>query len=80
LCASHPVDVPRANRAPTARRRHGPSDAGVRGPARLGRRTVFGGLSIEETAEALGISVRTVIWTGHWRAWLYRTLSTVHAD
>jgi RNA polymerase sigma-70 factor (ECF subfamily) len=41
----------------------------------------FGGLSIEETAEALGISVRTVHMD--WalaRAWLYRTLSTVHAD
>jgi RNA polymerase sigma factor (TIGR02999 family) len=40
----------------------------------------FGGLSIEETAEALGISARTV--HADWafaRAWLYRTL-TVHAD
>jgi RNA polymerase sigma-70 factor (ECF subfamily) len=36
----------------------------------------FGGLSIEETAEALGVSVRTV--HTDWalaRAWLYRTLS-----
>ena len=40
----------------------------------------FGGLSIEETAEALGISVRTV--HSDWamaRAWLYRTLTDVHA-
>lgn len=37
----------------------------------------FGGLSIEETAEALGVSPRTV--HSDWafaRAWLYRTLST----
>lgn len=40
----------------------------------------FGGLSIEETAEALGISVRTV--HSDWafaRAWLYRTLTAAHA-
>ena len=40
----------------------------------------FGGLSIEETAEALGISPRTV--HSDWalaRAWLYRTLTAVHA-
>jgi RNA polymerase sigma factor (TIGR02999 family) len=40
----------------------------------------FGGLSIEETAEALGISARTV--HADWafaRAWLYRTL-TANAD
>jgi RNA polymerase sigma-70 factor (ECF subfamily) len=40
----------------------------------------FGGLSIEETAEALGISARTV--HSDWafaRAWLYRTLTAVHA-
>jgi RNA polymerase sigma factor (TIGR02999 family) len=37
----------------------------------------FGGFSVEETAEALGISVRTVIndWNTA-RAWLYRRLST----
>jgi RNA polymerase sigma factor (TIGR02999 family) len=37
----------------------------------------FGGFTVEETAEALGISVRTVI--NDWniaRAWLYRELST----
>src|SRR4051812_33778638 len=40
----------------------------------------FGGLSIEETAEALGISARTVHtdWAFA-RAWLYRTLTTGHA-
>jgi RNA polymerase sigma factor (TIGR02999 family) len=41
----------------------------------------FGGLSIEETAEALGVSVRTV--HSDWafaRAWLYRALSPVDAD
>jgi RNA polymerase sigma-70 factor, ECF subfamily len=40
----------------------------------------FGGLSIEETAEALGVSARTV--HADWafaRAWLYRTLTTVDA-
>ena len=40
----------------------------------------FGGLSVEETAEALGISARTV--HADWafaRAWLYRTLTAVHA-
>jgi RNA polymerase sigma factor (sigma-70 family) len=40
----------------------------------------FGGLSVEEIAEALGISVRTV--HADWafaRAWLYRTLADVHA-
>jgi RNA polymerase sigma factor (sigma-70 family) len=36
----------------------------------------FGGFSVEETAEALGISVRTVIndWNTA-RGWLYRELS-----
>jgi RNA polymerase sigma factor (sigma-70 family) len=40
----------------------------------------FGGLSIEETAQALGISARTVHsdWTFA-RAWLYRKLSAIHA-
>lgn len=40
----------------------------------------FGGLSIDETAEALGISARTV--HTDWalaRAWLYRTLTTTDA-
>jgi RNA polymerase sigma factor (TIGR02999 family) len=39
----------------------------------------FGGLSVEETAEALVISVRTVHtdWTLA-RAWLYRTLTAEH--
>lgn len=38
----------------------------------------FGGFSVEETAEALGVSVRTVIndWNTA-RAWLYRELSDV---
>ena len=41
----------------------------------------FGGLSIEETAEALGVSARTVHtdWAFA-RAWLYRTLAAVRAD
>ena len=37
----------------------------------------FGGLTIEQTAEVLGISPATV--SGHWtyaRAWLYREIST----
>lgn len=41
----------------------------------------FGGLSVEETAEALRISVRTV--HTDWalaRAWLYRALTADHAD
>ncbi len=41
----------------------------------------FGGLSVEETAEALQVSVRTV--HTDWalaRAWLYRTLSAVDAQ
>jgi RNA polymerase sigma-70 factor, ECF subfamily len=40
----------------------------------------FGGLSVEETAEALGVSVRTVHtdWAFA-RAWLYRMLTTVDA-
>lgn len=40
----------------------------------------FGGLSVEETAEALGVSARTV--HTEWafaRAWLYRTLTAAHA-
>jgi RNA polymerase sigma factor (TIGR02999 family) len=40
----------------------------------------FGGLSMEETAEALGVSVRTV--HTDWalaRAWLYRNLTAVNA-
>jgi RNA polymerase sigma-70 factor, ECF subfamily len=40
----------------------------------------FGGLSIEETAETLGVSARTV--HADWafaRAWLYRTLTTARA-
>jgi RNA polymerase sigma factor (TIGR02999 family) len=41
----------------------------------------FGGLSIEETAETLGISARTV--HADWafaRAWLYKTLIAAHAS
>jgi RNA polymerase sigma factor (TIGR02999 family) len=41
----------------------------------------FGGLSVEETAEALGISVRTV--HSDWafaRAWLYREMTAVRAQ
>ena len=41
----------------------------------------FGGLSVEETAEALGVSVRTVIndWNTA-RVWLYRRLKTSNGD
>ena len=40
----------------------------------------FGDLSIEETAEALSISVRTVHTDWEFaRAWLYRTLTATHA-
>lgn len=41
----------------------------------------FGGLSVEETAEALGVSVRTVHtdWAFA-RAWLYRTLTAIHVQ
>jgi RNA polymerase sigma-70 factor, ECF subfamily len=48
--------------------------------ARVVELRFFGGLSIEETAQALGVSVRTV--HADWafaRAWLYRTLSRAHA-
>jgi RNA polymerase sigma-70 factor, ECF subfamily len=40
----------------------------------------FGGLSIEETAQSLGVSARTVHtdWVFA-RAWLYRTLTAIHA-
>jgi len=41
----------------------------------------FGGLSADETAEALGVSVRTV--HADWafaRAWLYRALRDGHAE
>jgi RNA polymerase sigma-70 factor (ECF subfamily) len=41
----------------------------------------FGGLSIEETAKALGVSARTVHTDWEFaRAWLYRALTVVHAD
>ena len=41
----------------------------------------FGGLSVDETAEALGVSARTVHtdWAFA-RAWLYRTLSDADAE
>jgi RNA polymerase sigma factor (TIGR02999 family) len=48
--------------------------------ARVVELRFFGGLSMEETAEALGISVRTA--QTDWalaRAWLYRTLTATHA-
>ena len=41
----------------------------------------FGGLSIDETAKALGVSPRTVHTDWEFaRAWLYRALTVVHAD
>jgi RNA polymerase sigma factor (TIGR02999 family) len=48
--------------------------------ARVVELRFFGGLSVEETAEALGISARTVYldWAFA-RAWLYRTLTDAHA-
>lgn len=49
--------------------------------ARVVELRFFGGLSIEETAEALGISARTVhLDWAFARAWLYRTLTESHAD
>lgn len=45
-------------------------------PSRVVELRFFGGFSLEETAEALGVSVRTV--TNDWntaRAWLFRRLS-----
>jgi RNA polymerase sigma factor (TIGR02999 family) len=48
--------------------------------ARVVELRFFGGLSVEETAEALGVSIRTVHtdWAFA-RAWLYRNLSAAHA-
>jgi len=49
--------------------------------ARVVELRFFGGLSIDETAQALGVSERTVY--ADWafaRAWLYRTLSAADAD
>jgi RNA polymerase sigma factor (TIGR02999 family) len=48
--------------------------------ARVVELRFFGGLSVEETAEALGVSARTVHtdWAFA-RAWLYRTLTAPHA-
>jgi RNA polymerase sigma factor (TIGR02999 family) len=46
-------------------------------PAQVVEMRFFGGFSVEETAEALGVSTRTVIndWNTA-RAWLYESLST----
>jgi RNA polymerase sigma factor (TIGR02999 family) len=46
-------------------------------PAQVVEMRFFGGFSVEETADALGVSVRTVIkdWNTA-RAWLFRRLST----
>lgn len=49
--------------------------------ARVVELRFFGGLSVEETAEALGVSVRTV--HTDWalaRAWLFRALTPSYAD
>src|SRR4029079_949719 len=47
--------------------------------ARVGELRFFGGLTVEETAEALGVSTRTVHtdWAFA-RAWLYRALTKAH--
>jgi RNA polymerase sigma factor (TIGR02999 family) len=49
--------------------------------ARVVELRFFGGLSVEETAEALGVSPRTVHtdWAFA-RAWLYRALTNVNVD
>jgi len=49
--------------------------------ARVVELRFFGGLSVDETATVLGVSVRTVHtdWAFA-RAWLYRTLSAVDAE
>jgi RNA polymerase sigma factor (TIGR02999 family) len=48
--------------------------------ARVVELRFFGGLSVEETAEALGISARTVhLDWAFARAWLYRALTAAHA-
>jgi RNA polymerase sigma factor (sigma-70 family) len=49
--------------------------------ARVVELRFFGGLSMEETAQALGVSLRTV--HSDWafaRAWLYRTLTDDSAE
>ncbi len=50
-------------------------------PSQVVELRFFGGFSVEETAEALSISVRTVIndWNTA-RAWLYRELARKEAD
>jgi RNA polymerase sigma factor (sigma-70 family) len=50
-------------------------------PSQVVELRFFGGFSVEETAEALGVSVRTVIndWNTA-RAWLYRELATARGD
>jgi RNA polymerase sigma-70 factor, ECF subfamily len=49
--------------------------------ARVVELRFFGGLSVEETAETLGVSVRTVHtdWAFA-RAWLFKNLDSIHAD
>jgi RNA polymerase sigma factor (sigma-70 family) len=47
--------------------------------ARIVELRFFGGLTVEETAEALGVSPRTI--HTEWafaRAWLYRALTNAH--
>ena len=83
VCLSKGSTFRRASRAPTCLRWTWPSRLlAVEDPrkAQVVELRFFGGLSIEETAEALGISVRTV--HADWafaRAWLYRTLTAAHA-
>jgi RNA polymerase sigma factor (TIGR02999 family) len=50
-------------------------------PSRVVELRFFGGFNVEETAQVLGVSVRTVIndWNTA-RAWLYRELTKGHLD
>ena len=82
-CRSTGSTSRRASRAPTcwpSTRRSRCSPVEDPRKAQVVELRFFGGLSIEETAQALGVSARTV--HADWafaRAWLYRTLSAADA-